>query len=130
MKIAVVRIRGINRVSHKVERTMQQLRLYRKNYCAVVPDTPSFRGMLAKVKDLVAYGPIDDAGYKMLVEKHGEEYKGSGQYVEIDNKKLKPFFRLQPPRGGFERKGIKKVYAVGGALGFRENMMGLIERMI
>ncbi len=31
--------------------------------------------------------------------------------------KLKPFFRLHPPRGGF--KSVKKHYSVGGDLGYR-----------
>lgn len=139
MKLAVIRIRGVNRVSHPMERTLQQLHLYRKNYCAVVPDTPAYRGMLAKVKDYVTYGLIDDAMHKQLLEKKGEEYvmqatgrkKMHKKYVEIDSKKYKPFFRLMPPRSGFEKKGTKKSYSVGGALGFRgEKIKTLIEKMI
>lgn len=141
-KIAVIRIRGINRVSHPVERTMQQLHLYRKNYCVVFPDTPSYHGMIAKVKDYITYGPIDEETYTTLVKKRGEEYKGlvtdtkekisyDYKYVTIQNKKYKPFFRLQPPKGGFERKGTKKAYTLGGALGNRgEGMKKLIERML
>ena len=32
---------------------------------------------------------------------------------------VKPVFRLTPPKKGHERKGIKKDYTVGGALGYR-----------
>lgn len=140
--IAVIRVRGVNRVSHTVERTLRQLSLYRKNYCSVVPDTPSYRGMLAKVKDYVTYGQIDEDTYNQLIKARGQEYKGSitdskgtinytSRYVEIGNKKYAPFFRLQPPRGGFDRKGTKKAYSLGGALGFRgEEMKKLIIRMI
>ncbi len=141
-QLAAIRVRGVNRISHTMERTLQQLHLYRKNFCVVVPDTLSFRGMLAKVKDYITYGLIDDSTHKALIEKKGEKYNGleedkkgkityDTRYIEIDNKKYKPFFRLQPPRGGFERKGTKKAFAVGGALGFRgENMKKLLERMM
>lgn len=129
-QLAVIRIRGVNRVSHPIERTLCQLHLYRKNFCAVVPSTPAYKGMIAKVKDYVTYGPIDDATYKLLVEKRGEEYHGHTKaHIENENKKYKPFFRLHPPRGGFE--AIKKGYALGGTLGFRgEEIKDLLVRMV
>ena len=44
---------------------------------------------------------------------------------------VKLFFRLKPPRRGFERGGIKKPFVLGGALGYRKNMINdLIKRMI
>lgn len=141
-QFAVIRIRGVNRVNQKVERTLQQLHLYRKNYCSVVPETPSYIGMLEKIKDMVTYGPIDEETYKLLVEKKGEDYVGptsdssgkidySGKYVEINKKKYKHFFRLSPPRGGFERKGIKNAYSIGGVLGFRKDgLKKLLMKMI
>ena len=44
---------------------------------------------------------------------------------------LKRFFRLRPPEKGFERKGIKKTYAVGGVLGYRKDKINeLIMRML
>ncbi len=130
MNLAVIRIRGVNRVSHPIERTLCQLHLYRKNFCAVVPGTPAFKGMLAKVKDYVTYGPIDDATYQSLFEKRGEEYHGHTQaHIEYGTKKYKPFFRLHPPRGGFE--AIKKSYGLGGTLGFRgEKIKDLLVRML
>ena len=46
-------------------------------------------------------------------------------------KGLKPFFRLKPPEGGFERKGIKNPFSIGGALGYRkEKINQLIKKMI
>ena len=42
---------------------------------------------------------------------------------------LKPIFRLNPPRKGYE--GTKKPYTEGGSLGYRsENINELIEKMI
>ena len=49
----------------------------------------------------------------------------------IDNKKLKKYFRLNAPRKGFGRKGIKHPYQNGGALGYRGQAINeLIKRMI
>ena len=108
-KIAVIRVRGITGVRHDIKKTMEMLRLYRKNYCVVLEPTQSNLGMLKKVKDYVTYGEIDDKTYKMLVEKRGEGYKGREQsykgkikykrFITKGGKKFKPFFRLSPPRG-------------------------------
>ena len=44
---------------------------------------------------------------------------------------LKPFFRLNPPVKGFDRKGIKVPFSLGGALGYRkEKINDLIKRMV
>ncbi|MBI4441168.1 50S ribosomal protein L30 [Candidatus Woesearchaeota archaeon] len=142
MKLAAIRIRGCNRVNQTIERTLNQLHLYRKNFCVVIDDTPSYRGMLSKVKDYITYGPIDDTTYKTLVDKRGEEFiqpvtdknkliTYETRYVAIGEKKYKPFFRLHPPRGGFDRKGTKKAFSLGGALGYRgEEIRKLLARMV
>ncbi len=136
-RLAVVRVRGINSVRGDINDTLKLLRLYRKNYCVVLPDTPSVRGMLQKAKDYITWGEADDATVALLVEKRGEAYSGrtdgyhERKYVEVSGKKLKPYFRLNPPRGGFERKGIKVATSIGGALGYRgERINKLIQRMV
>ena len=44
---------------------------------------------------------------------------------------LKTYFRLTPPKGGFEREGIKTQFSLGGALGYRkDNINNLLRRMI
>ena len=44
---------------------------------------------------------------------------------------MKPFFRLHPPRKGFERKGIKMPFKLGGVLGPRgDKINNLIKKMI
>lgn len=116
-KIVAVRVRGLIGVRRELRETMDMLRLYKKNYCVVLNDTPSIRGMLVKVKDFITWGNIDDETLKLLKEKRTE--------------KDKKFFRLNPPKKGFGRKGIKKVFGVGGALGDRkEKINDLIIRMI
>jgi len=140
-RIAVVRIRGPIGIKTEINAAFNMLRLYRKNYCVVVDNSPDYSGMVRKTKDYVTWGEIDDNTYKTLVEKRGEVYKerendkkGKIKYkkfIEIDGKKIKPFFRLHPPRKGFGRKGIKTPFSKGGALGNRgEKINDLLKRMI
>jgi len=123
-KIAIIRIRGKVRVNKDIIDTLDMLRLYRQNYCAVYEKTPSIIGMIQKIKDYVAWGEIDDETFKILKDKRGKPNPKKKEEV-------KPYFRLNPPRGGFERKGIKKGFNAGGALGYRgKKIIELINRMI
>ena len=139
VKYAVIRIRGLVRVKKEINHTMELMKLYRRNYCVFI-DKKDF-GMIKKVKDYVTYGEIDDATYKELIEKRGEEYKGREKdakgkieykkFILVNGKKHKPFFRLSPPRKGFGRKGIKVSFKAHGALGYRADKINeLIKRMI
>ena len=125
-KIAVIRIRGPIKVGHKKNDTMTMLKIYRKNYCAVIDNTPSMAGMLKKVQSQVTWGEIDDLTLKELISKKGEKTKNKEGKEDV-----KPYFRLNPPKGGFERKGIKVPYSIGGALGYRgKKINDLIRRML
>ena len=140
-KIAAIRIRGLTGLRISVEDTLKMLRLYKKNYCCVLPNTMTYVGMLKKAKDYITWGEIDEETFKMLIEKRGEEFKGRefdskkkivyNDFFLINNKKIKKYFRLNPPRKGFERKGIKHSFKEGGALGYRGNAINeLIRRMV
>ncbi len=121
-KLAVILIRGLVRIQTTVKDTLKMLNIERKHVCVVIEDTPSARGMINKCKDYVTWGEIDSATEKILTEKRGVKGKDG---------KLKKYFRLSPPRGGFERKGIKKDFTVSGALGYRGNKINdLIKKMI
>ncbi|MDP2750281.1 MAG: uL30 family ribosomal protein [Nanoarchaeota archaeon] len=112
----VVRVRGEGRSSEKVKDTLAMLHLYKRNFCVVLKNTPENKGMLEKVKDMITWGEIDDETLKLLKEKRDQGKK---------------YFRLNPPRKGFERKGIKVSFKAGGALGYRgEKINGLLKRMI
>ena len=122
MNIAIIQIRGTINAKKEIKDTLKFLNLQRKHACTIVPDTPNYSGMLIKVKDYVAYGEISDDVNKKLISKRGLKNKDG---------KLKPFFRLHPPKGGFERKGIKKTFKEGGVLGDRgKEMSKLVERML
>ncbi len=141
-RIAVILIRSRTQITGNILDTLDMLKLFKRNVCVVVDDTPAMRGMVDKVKDYVTFGVINDDMYEKLMQKRAEEYKGrlsdrkeliryDSKYVEHDGKKYKCFFRLSPPRKGYGRKGIKAPFVVGGALGNRhEKINDLIERML
>ena len=140
-QLAAIRIRGLTDIRIKIEDTLKMLRLYKKNYCCVLPNTPIYIGMLKKAKDYITWGEIDDETFNMIIDKRGEEFKGRendskekikyNDFVVVNNKKIKKYFRLNAPRKGFGRKGIKHSYQIGGALGYRGNAINdLIKRMI
>jgi len=83
-------------------------------------------GMIKKAENYITWGEIDDDTLAMLKEKR-EEITMNKQGKKI----AKSFFRLNPPRKGFGRKGIKMPFNSGGALGYRgDKINDLIRRMI
>ncbi len=172
MKVAVVRVRGTVNVDGRIKTTLDLLKIKYKNNCNVVELDETYKGMLNKVKDYVAYGQIDKETFKEMLLKRGEilqnkikekikdtkdakkettkindetikspsqNFKSVDEFVDafFENKaklsdiNLKLPFRLTPPAKGFERKGIKIPYTMGGALGNRETAInGLLKRMI
>ena len=113
MKLAVVRVRGDVRITHKVRDTFRMLNLLKKNHCVVVEDGPSIQGMLHVASPHITWGQVNETTLAALKKK--------GDKV----------FRLNPPRKGYGRKGIKVNFAVGGALGNRgEKMNDLVMRMM
>ena len=118
-KIAIIRIRGQVGLNKDVKETLYRLRIRRKYACVVVESTKENVGMIKKVRDFAAFGEINDETSKEIDEKRGKKVNG----------KLKPFFRLHPPRKGIDAKkhfGVKK-----GVLGNnKEKINDLIRRML
>ncbi len=154
-KIAVIRIRGSIGLKKEIVNTFKLLRLYKKNYCIIIENTPYYIGMLNKIKYYATWGEINEETFKALIEKRGklagkksltQQYLKQKTDLDFDTftkeffafKKslkdipgLKLFFRLSPPRKGFEAKGIKVPFSQGGVLGYRKDKISeLIMRMI
>ena len=153
--ILVIRIRGSVNINYKIEDTLKMLRLHKVNHSVILQMDKTTAGMLNKVKDYVAYGELDKdilltllrrrsliEGNKPLTEEHLKNKTSFSNIKDlakalIDGKvkykdlyKIKPIFRLHPPKGGF-RGTIKKSYSSGGTLGnVGEYMKVLAKKMI
>jgi large subunit ribosomal protein L30 len=98
-------------------------------------------GMVRKIKDYIAYGPVDENTIFKLLSKRGKKGKNKLTLKEADMKKAakdifggkktveyaNPVFKLRPPSKGY--KNIKKNYPEGD-LGKREEMNSLLARMM
>tara|TARA_Y100000310_G_scaffold342247_1_gene444599 strand:- start:17365 stop:17784 length:420 start_codon:yes stop_codon:yes gene_type:complete len=116
-RFAIVRVRGVTGIKYDIDGTLEKLNLHKKNYCVVVPKNASYVGMIKKVKDYVTWGDIDEKTYGALADKR-----------KAGSKKV---FRLNSPRKGYGRKGIKASFQNGGALDYRgDKINDLIMRMI
>ena len=154
--MAVVRIRGKVHLRKGIKDTLMLLNLTRVNHCVVVDSRKEYLKMIAKVKDYVSWGEISAKVMENLVQERGllqgnkkitndylkenTPFKDIGDFVKKfmnfaaevkDIKNFKPVFRLSPPEKGYERKGIKKPYSKGGALGYRSDKIdNLLKKMI
>ncbi len=149
--LAVVRIRGDFRAQGGgVKETLQLLKLHHNHHAVLIPDTPSYRGMLQRVDHCVAWGEIDPPTLATLLQKRArgnggrrltEDYvKSSLGYKDMQEfaqalhegktdlrniTSLKPVFRLTPPSGGFPRK-LKRHYKDKGEYGYRGEAINLL----
>ena len=154
MTYAAVRVRGTINIKPDIRKTLQLLNLSKVNHCVLLEEKPSIKGMLQVAKDYVTWGEVDKdilnklivkrgklEGDKKLTENHlksATSYKSIDKLSQaiIDNKfrykdipSVKPVFRLNPPKKGYE--GVKKSFVKKGALGYRgKDINKLIERMI
>ena len=154
MTYAVVRVRGTVNIRPDTKKTLQLLNLTRANHCVLLEEKNSIKGMLQVAKDYVTWGEIDKNILFKLINSRGklegdkkltDEYlKSSTSYGSVDqlsqaileNKfkykdipNVKPIFRLNPPKKGYE--GIKRSFVNKGALGYRgKEINKLIGKMI
>ncbi len=154
MGYVVIRLSGQADLRHDQKKTLESLRLHYVNHATIVPETPSYEGMLKRVEHHVTYGEIDEDTAVDLLEARGRaegdaeltdelvaentEYGSISELAtalvddEIDIGRLgaiKPVFRLAPARGGFE--GQKRHFNEGGALGYRGDAINdLVDRML
>ena len=152
-----VRIRGAPGMKRVILDTLKMLRMHKVNHGVLIWGDISYMGMLKKCKDYIAYGEIDEKallrllrtrgkveGNKPLTDEHIKNltkyknlkefskaiFSGEIQYRTQDVYKIKPVFRLHPPRKG-HRGTIKKHYNEGGTLGYVDQFINeLIHKMI
>lgn len=140
---AVIRIRGTVNVTPKIKKGLVMMNLRRANNLSLWKEDANSLGMINKVKDYVAFGKINDETLKELIAKKAkpsvlmEKVDAKKAFEEIKKGKslkeagIRNVFTMAPPHGGFERKGIKVPFKLGGALGNRgEEINELIKRMI
>lgn len=150
MAFVVLRIKGSVNVPHWAKYTLDSLNLYKKFWATILPETPESLGMLRRIKEFVAWSHVDAGLVKELIEKRGKTsgskpvLKEAGPYNSIDAlasdiaedkvrlsslQVIKPWFALNPPRGGFKRK-TKTQYNQKGILGEDRELADIIRRMI
>jgi len=140
---ALVQIRGEVNMSQDVRDTLEMLNLHSTNHVTFVPETDTYRGMITKVNDYVAFGEPSVDVVATLLSRRGEALEGDAnvddtwvadntEYDDIASladalvaeettlreQGLSPVVRLHPPRGGHD--GIKHPVVEGGQLGRHE----------
>ena len=137
---AVVQLRGEVNMQASVDDTLDMLNIHDVNQCSLVPQTDSYRGMLTKVNDYVAFGEPSQSVLATTLRRRAEPPEGNAEVdddwvsenTEYDSVEdlaaallaeettlrevgLSPALRLHPPRGGHD--GIKQPRRSGGQLG-------------
>ena len=137
---AVVQLRGDVNMGTDVEDTLGMLNVHGVNHCTLVPETDSYRGMITKVNDYVAYGEPSVEVVAELLRRRGEPLEGDADVTDewvaehtdyedvaalaaaladeettLREQKLSPVLRLHPPRSGHD--GVKHPTKESGELG-------------
>lgn len=145
MSWIVVRVRGTIHTKHEISETLSFLHLTRANHATVVPESPSYRGMLSRVQGYVTWGEAQPETVRLLLEQRGTTTEGARvaasapefnaladsvtQEGIVRSEQIRPLFRLKAPRGGW--RSTKRAYGRGGALGYRGSAINeLVRRMV
>ena len=150
----VVRVRGSVHSKHEIGETLRFLHLSRPNHATVLPEEPSFRGMLMRVQGYITWGEADEETVRLLLASRGRTPAGTPVAAPASKataatdgpdaaalaktvlagglpraEGVRPLFRLHPPKGGW--RSTKKPFALGGALGYRGRAINdLVRRMM
>ena len=68
---AVIRVRGRTGIKKNIADTLDMLNLTRISHAVVIPETPSYKGMLQKGKDYITWGEVSEDTFKLLVAERG-----------------------------------------------------------
>ena len=64
---AVIRVRGRTGIKKNIADNLNMLNLTRISHATVIPETPSYDGMLQKGKDYITWGEISEDTLKELI---------------------------------------------------------------
>ena len=152
MAYLVVRMRGTVNVPYWADTTLESLNLAKKFRATIVPESTEYSGMLNRIRQLVAWCRIDHETVKDLLDKKArktasqllKESDLSKEYGNLDKlatdiandavvfsklNGIKPWFALNPPRGGL-KKSIKKQTTQNGVLGENKLLIDLVKKMM
>jgi large subunit ribosomal protein L30 len=156
MVYLVVRMKGTVNIPNWAQSTLDNLHLHKKFRATLIPENEQTLGMLRKIKEIVAWTSVEESFIREFVEKKGRytstklltSYKESQEKGEkatdinrviSDISKnesfmskisgLKPWFALNPPKGGFKKKS-KVLYSQNGILGENRDLVELVRRMM
>lgn len=152
--LLVVNLRGLVNTRTPVSKTLEQLKLLRRFNATIVPDNEVYRGMLESAKEHVAWCKLENPiaeklltqkleisnGRKVTPQELSEEF-GLSSFSELAGRlvagearlggtpRVRQFFRLGPPRGGFKRS-TRRQFGQGGILGPNKELGKIVEVMI
>ncbi len=152
MAYLVLRIKGLVNIPYWALTTLTNLNLSKKFNATILPENQQTLGMLHKVKDSVSWYKADKEIIKDLLEKKGKKaskksitqsdiqerfgtFEAIAESLSSDEMTLsemdfiKPWFTLNPPKGGFKRQ-TKKQYSQGGILGENKELIEIVRRMM
>jgi large subunit ribosomal protein L30 len=152
MAYLVIRIKGTVNIPYWANTTLDNLNLDKKFRATIIPENPETLGMLRKIKEVVAWVSIDAHFVREILEKKGrkagfkplEKSDIPKEYESIDDlalaiadnrvtlsklDRIKPWFALSPPKGGFKRK-TKTQYSQEGVLGENKELIEIVKRML
>jgi large subunit ribosomal protein L30 len=143
--IAIVRIRGLTNIRPEIRKAFETFNLDRKNHCVLVSLKEDDPG-LKKIQDYAAYGKVSAETVGKLIQKRGRIVGDKPVTLEtlkahkmasfndlsaaLDSKKvtlssmgIKRVFRLNSPKKGYGKIGIKKPVTLKGPLGYHPQGM-------
>jgi len=155
MVYLVVRMKGTVNIPNWAQSTLDNLHLNKKFRATLVPENEQTLGMLRKIKEIVAWTSVEESFIREFVEKKGRYTSTkllSSNESQVNNEKvtdinkvvsdisknesflskisgLKPWFALNPPKGGFKKKS-KVLYSQNGILGENRDLVELVRRMM
>lgn len=148
--LVAIRIDGTPNVRPPEELTLTALRMKGRYNAVLLPDNPSTRGMLQRIKDHATWAEAKREDIELLLSKRARTPEGLGLTTEYIKSKsdfaglrevvsgiysgkvtlrslremgIDPCFGLHPPRGGFPNSS-KRPYADSGELGYRKEGLG------